>query len=101
MYKEFKTMPAFALRLQKNFQLNVVAGLPQAEVETINGAKWLQCCPLCGCTHQIIGTVAKKAYTPTCQTLPLVYKAQQISWHKLHPAVTPFATLQLTVSKSK
>ena len=88
-------MPAFAANLQKNFKLTVVNGLPQATVECIGETQWLNCCPLCGCRHQILGTIGKKPYTPLCQTLPLMYKAQQTTWHKLHPDVVQYSSLHL------
>ena len=93
-------MPAFTANLQKNFKLTVVDGLPQATVENIGGAKWLNCCPLCGCTHQILGADENLMCTPLCQSLPLMYKAQQITWHKLHPDVAQYATLHLIVKVS-
>jgi hypothetical protein len=92
-------MPAFAANLQKTFQLKVVDGLPQAFVESIGGTQWLNCCPLCGCTHQILGADERQPYTPLCQTLPLMYKAQRATWHKLHPDVAQYATLHLIVKK--
>ena len=94
-------MPTFAANLQKTFSLILEDGVPQATIENDNGIRWLRCCPLCGCTHQILGVNESLLYTPLCQTRPLLFKAQQISWHKLHPDVVPFATLHLMVSKGK
>lgn len=92
-------MPAFASNLQQNFILTLVGGLPQAAVDNIDGSRWLRCCPLCGCTHQILGADEKLPYTPLCQTLSLLYKTQQVIWHKLYPDVAQYATLHLIVSK--
>ena len=92
-------MPVFATKLQKNFTLTLVGGLPQAIVENTEGIHWLRCCPLCGCTHQIFGVDGKLPYTPLCQKLPLMYKAQQVVWHKLYPDVAQYTTLHLTTRK--
>ena len=74
---------------QKRFKLVIEEGLPQANVETIGIVHWLQCCPLCGSVHQIIGDVANSApYTPLCQTVSTLFKAELVAWHKLYPDVT-------------
>jgi hypothetical protein len=88
-------MPAFAPHLQKNFKLTIEDGLPQAAIEDIGGIYWLKCCPLCGCTHQILKINQDLPYTPLCQTLPLVYKSHQVSWRKLYPDVAQYKTLHL------
>ena len=92
-------MPAFAAKQQKGFKLTLVDGLPQAIVEDIDGSYWLGCCPLCGCTHQIMDVDGKQPYTPLCQTLPLLYKEQQTSWRKLYPDVAQYTTLHLATKK--
>ena len=92
-------MPVFATILQKNFDLTLEGGLPQANVANIDGIHWLKCCPLCGCTHQILGVDERLPYSPLCQTHPLMYKDQQIAWRKLHPVVAQYATLHLTVGE--
>lgn len=94
-------MPTFAANHQKNFKLTIVDGLPQAAVEDLDGIHWLRCCPLCGCTHQILNFKKDTPYTPLCQTLPLVYKSQQASWQKLYPAAAQYETLRLVVGKGK
>ena len=91
-------MPASSAVLQKNFKLTVANGLPQAITENIGGSRWLSCCPLCGCTHQIFG--ADEPYTPLCQTRPLMYKDQQSAWRKLHPDVAQYMTVQLVNKKA-
>jgi hypothetical protein len=90
-------MPTFVPKLRRRFKLHIQDGLPQAIVESIDGTQWLSCCPLCGCTHQIIGADEKQPYTPLCQILPLLYKAQQEIWQKLHPNVNQYTTLHLIV----
>ena len=76
-------------QLQKSFKLIIEKGLPQADVETIGAVQWLRCCPLCGSVHQIIGTLADDApFSPLCQTVPLLFKEELVSWHKLYPDVT-------------
>jgi hypothetical protein len=94
-------MPAFAANLQKDFKLTIVDGLPQAIVEKIGGIHWLKCCPLCGCTHQILEANEKQPYTPLCQILPQLYKAQQVIWRKLYPEIAQHTTLHLIVRKGK
>ena len=88
-------MPVFTANLQKNFKLALLKGIPQATVEQIDGVNWVKCCPLCGCTHQLLEANKKLPYTPLCQTMPQMYKAQQVIWHKLYPEVTSYTTAQL------
>ena len=92
-------MPAFAANLQKSFKLTIVDGLPQADVEKNGVVHWVKCCPLCGCIHQLLGVNEKLPYTPLCQTLPQLYKAQQVIWRGLYPEVAKYSTLHLIVSK--
>jgi len=81
-------MATFNAQLQKNFKLVIENGLPQATVETVNGVQWLRCCPLCGSVHQIVGNTTDNApYTPLCQTVPELFKAELVAWHKLYPDV--------------
>ena len=94
-------MPAFASSLQKSFKLNIVDELPQAVVDNIGGIHWLKCCPLCGCTHQILGVDVKQPYTPLCQKFPLMYKTEQATCRKLYPDVTQYTTVRLTMKKGK
>jgi hypothetical protein len=76
-------------QLQKDFKLVIADGLPQATVETIKSVQWLRCCPLCGSVHQIVGNVSDNAsYTPLCQTVPDLFKAELVAWRKLYPDVT-------------
>ncbi len=81
--------------LQKNFQLRLEGGLPQATVELVGVAHWLRCCPLCGSAHQIQTMTSDTPYTPLCQTYPALYKAELLAWHKLYPDVIPYASLHL------
>ncbi len=94
-------MPTIALDQQKQFKLTIIDGLPQADVEIMGKARWVKCCPLCGCTHQIVGVEENKPYTPLCQTLPVLYNAQQTIWHQLYPDVAPYAALHLVWDTSK
>jgi hypothetical protein len=94
-------MPAFVPELQKRFRLTMVDGLPHATVDKVGDVHLLRCCPLCGCTHQILTMDEGSPYTPLCQTFPYLYKAQQTSWHKLYPDVAKFAKLRLTVHNGK
>ena len=94
-------MPAFVPSLQKNFKLTVVDGLPQAVVVKVGATHLLRCCPLCGCTHQILSLDVNSPYTPLCQTSHLLYKVQEASWHKLHPDVAPYTTLHLVLRKAR
>jgi hypothetical protein len=93
-------MPVSSAIQQKNFKLTIDDGLPQATVENIGGIHWLKCCPLCGCTHEILGVNEGLPYTPLCQRLPLMFKTQQVIWHKLYPDVTQYTTLHLILGKS-
>ena len=92
-------MPAFVPTLQKTFKLTVVDGLPQAAVEKVGESQLLRCCPLCGCSHQILATEDTSPYRPLCQTMPNLFKTQQITWRKLYPAVAQYSTLNLIVNK--
>jgi hypothetical protein len=40
-------------------------------------------------------------YTPLCQTLPVLYKTQQASWHKLHPGVSNYTMVHLVRETSE
>jgi hypothetical protein len=83
-------MATFNAQLQKNFKLIIAGGLPQATVETIGTVQWLRCCPLCGSVHQIIGNANVKdsaPYTPLCQTVSALFKAELLAWQKLYPDV--------------
>lgn len=92
-------MPAFSSKSRKMFELTIVDGLPQAIVENVGDTQRLSCCPLCGCMHQISGTDRRQPFTPLCQTLPALYKAQQVIWHKLYPAVAQYEALKLVDTK--
>ncbi len=94
-------MPAYVANLQKSFSLTMVDGLPQAAVDKIGGAHVIRCCPLCGCTHQILEMDENLPYSPTCQTFPLMYKTQQAAWHKLYPDVAKFVKLRVTMQTGR
>jgi hypothetical protein len=94
-------MPTIAIDLQKRFALTIIDGLPQAAVEITGQANWVKCCPLCGCTHQIISVDENVPYIPLCQTLPVLYKTQQAIWHKLYPDVSQYTALHLVPAASK
>ncbi len=82
-------------QIQKNFKLVIEDGLPQAAVETINAVQWVRCCPLCGSMHQIIGAADGAPYTPLCQTVSALFKAELVAWHKLYPDVVNLKALRL------
>jgi hypothetical protein len=88
-------MPTIAVDLQKRFKLTFIDGLPQASVETTGQTHWVKCCPLCGCAHQLLGVDENVPYTPLCQTVPVLYKAQQANWQKLYPDVSQYTRLHL------
>jgi hypothetical protein len=88
-------MATSAPHFQKNFKLTIEDGLPQATVEIIGIAHWLKCCPLCGSMHQVRDVVEDAPYTPLCQTHPVLFKAELIAWHKLHPDVVSYKSLHL------
>ena len=90
-------MPAIAQYLQKRFKLTIEDGLPQAVIETNADGDWLRCCPLCGCIHHLLDEVVDETqpYTPSCQTIPLLYQAQQAKWRKLYPDVVQYKSLHL------
>ncbi|MCL4247080.1 MAG: hypothetical protein KJ065_02890 [Anaerolineae bacterium] len=88
-------MATSAPHIQKNFKLVIDNGLPQAAVETVGAVDWLRCCPLCGSMHQVIGMKDGAAYTPLCQTLSSLFKAELTAWHKLHPDVAQYKALRL------
>lgn len=82
-------------QLQKNFKLVIENGLPQAAVETIGAVQWVRCCPLCGSVHQIIGASDDAPYSPLCQTVSSLFKAELLAWHKLYPDVIDHKFLRL------
>lgn len=82
-------------QLQKNFKLVIEEGLPQAVVETIGAVQWVRCCPLCGSVHQIIGAADDAPYSPLCQTVASLFKAELLAWHKLYPDVIDHKFLRL------
>lgn len=82
-------------QLQKNFKLVIEDGLPQAAVETIGAVQWVRCCPLCGSVHQIIGAANDAPYTPLCQTVSSLFKAELQAWHKLYPDVVTITAFRL------
>lgn len=86
-------MPAIVLDLQKRFKLTLTDGLPQARVEMTDDGLWLRCCPLCGCIHKI--EAVEQSYSPLCQTLPVLFKAQQTIWRKRYPDVAQYSKLNL------
>lgn len=88
-------MPTISTYLQKKFTLTIEDDLPQAAIEIVGTGHWLMCCPLCGSVHQIQGVDEDVPYTPTCQTVPVLYKAQQVIWQKLYPDVAPYTQLHL------
>lgn len=92
---ETENMPTTVEHLQKRFKLSIVDGLPQATVELNGGVHWVMCCPLCGCSHQIMGVDESAPYTPLCQTQPLLFKAELGVWHKQYPEVSKYSTLHL------
>ena len=94
-------MPAYVRHLQKSFKLTMIDGLPEGTVHRIGANHVLRCCPLCGCTHQIIEMDENLPYTPMCQNFPYLYQAQQNAWRKLYPDVSAFKTLRLTVRNGK
>jgi len=88
-------MPTTSTYLQKHFVLTIEGNLPQAAIEIIGDNHWLMCCPLCGSIHQIQGVDEDVPYTPTCQTIPILYKAQQVIWRKLYPDAANYTQLHL------
>jgi hypothetical protein len=40
-------------------------------------------------------------YTPLCQTLPALFKTQQVIWHKLYPDVAKYTTVHLVQEVSQ
>ena len=96
-----KCMPTTVLHLQKQFKLTFVEDLPEAMVEVTQNEYWLRCCPLCGCTHQVVTDDEKLPYTPLCQTVPLIYKSQQTIWRKLYPDVAKYTSVHLTIKQGK
>lgn len=94
-------MPTIAVDMQKRFKLTIVDGLPQAIIEITGNVHWVRCCPLCGCTHQVLSVDETMPYTPPCQSLPVLYKTQQAIWHKLYPDVSQYKSLQLVQEASK
>jgi hypothetical protein len=91
-------MPAVIPMLQKHFRLMLTDGIPNGTVELSGTGHTMKCCPLCGCMHQIEGMNDSVPYTPLCETLPTVFKAQQMVWRKLHPEVAKYSTLHLSLN---
>ncbi len=88
-------MPIVASHLQKHFKLDMLDGLPSSTVTVKDIGRWLMCCPLCGCTHEVGSADESKPYTPMCQSLPVVFKSAQTAWQKIHPEVSEYKTLRL------
>jgi hypothetical protein len=88
-------MPIVALHLQKHFKVNLLDGLITASVTANDAGRWLMCCPLCGCTHDVSAADASKPYAPMCQAFPAIFKSAQVAWQKLHPEVAQYKTLRL------
>jgi len=89
-------MPAALLHLQKRFKLTMHPdGQPQALVEVVDQERWVRCCPLCGCIHQLPDVDEAVPYAPLCQTQPILFKTQQTAWRKLYPDVAKCTTLHL------
>ncbi len=88
-------MPTIHPHLQKRFKLTLNEGQPEGLVEATSAGNHLMCCPLCGCSHQITGVDTSKPYTPLCQSMPAMFKAQRTEWVKLYPEVSSFKTLHL------
>lgn len=88
-------MATFAAHIQKNFKLVIEDGLPHATVETIKSIQWVRCCPLCGSVHQVVNMKLGEPYTPMCQMVPALFKAELAAWQKLYPDVTNLKTLHL------
>jgi len=70
-------------------------GQPQALVEVVDQERWVRCCPLCGCIHQLPDVDEAVPYAPLCQTQPILFKTQQTAWRKLYPDVAKCTTLHL------
>ena len=92
-------MPAFIPTLQKTFKFTVVDNLPQAAVTKVGETQVIKCCPLCGCTHQVLAKVDSRPYKPLCQVMPNMFKTQKETWRKLFPDVARYSELRLIVSK--
>jgi hypothetical protein len=88
-------MPTIAAHMQKKFKLTIEDGMPQATVETVGTERWLMCCPLCGSMHQLQGVDESAPYTPLCQTIPMLFKAQQLIWRKEYPDAANYTNLHL------
>ena len=93
--KERKNTPSTIQHLQKLFKLTVKDSFPQVTVETMGKGRWLMCCPLCGCQHQILGVDETLPYTPLRQAKPLLYKAEVSAWRKLNPEDAKYVKLHL------
>lgn len=90
-------MPVTVTHLQKQFKLSIVDNLPRATVaiDATNGSHKVMCCPLCGCVHQIVTTDETVPYTPLCQALPDLFKANLMSWRKLYPDAAKYKMIHL------
>jgi hypothetical protein len=93
--QESKIMPTTAQHLQKRFKLTIVDGLSQEAVEVLGAGHWLSCCPLCGCTHQVLGMDESVPYTSRCQTQHALFKAELEVWRKQYPEVGQHKELRL------
>ena len=92
-------MPTTSPHLQKNFKLSIVDDMPQASVESGQDRLEIVCCPLCGCNHQLINIDTSQSYSPLCQTQPILFKEQLLSWHKLYPDVIHHKFIHLQLPK--
>jgi len=88
-------MPVMDMNVQKHFKLDVIDDLPSSTITLRGTQRWLVCCPLCGCTHDVSGADDTQPYTPYCQSLPAVFRTVQVAWQKLHPEVAKYKTLRL------
>ena len=72
------------------------AGMEFGLYATVDGgAHWVMCCPLCGCSHQLLGVDESAPYTPLCQTQPMLFKTELGVWLKQYPEVSKYSSLHL------
>lgn len=100
-------MPIIASQPRREFEwkLDNATGLPVAPVTILGRGRWILCCPLCSCVHEIRGKVDSTVYTPRCLLREFAAQSQRHmganwkniygQWLQLHPLAATFNSVAL------
>lgn len=85
------------------FELDPIAALPVATVESIGQGRWIMACPLCGCGHDVT-THKSPLYEPYCLANVFAgqpgaasnpYRTMRDEWRRKYPDAAAFKTVIL------